>query len=268
MGALRVGNRAHRDGGGGRLVPMRLKRILCIDCGVGFKWDSWKGVSAKPSRCRSCAAGYASRCAADKKRLKHSAVPVSPMQCPVCGLFFDVAPQLKAGKKGIACSAQCSRKYSSVVSGEYTNLEYTQCKRCGVATPNSRQSIGGSMFCSEKCRKANKSDARRMDRRRQIEQGKHCRGKRRKRVKANGRKYIYGITAKRLAERDGMRCQICHRRVQPHRGQGYQPRGWTVGHVIAIANGGAHTLENTQCECSECNTKKGATDLGQLSLAV
>jgi 5-methylcytosine-specific restriction endonuclease McrA len=67
-----------------------------------------------------------------------------------------------------------------------------------------------------------------------------------------------GITAEKLAKRDNYTCQECGCAVVPHPG-GYLANGWTVGHIIPMSAGGPHTWDNTQCECHECNTRKGAT---------
>lgn len=84
-------------------------------------------------------------------------------------------------------------------------------------------------------------------------------GKHIKRARKRGADYIAGITAKSVAIRDCMICQICGVRVEQHAG-GHQLKGWTVGHILAIAKGGAHTWDNVQCECSACNTSKGLID--------
>jgi 5-methylcytosine-specific restriction endonuclease McrA len=39
-----------------------------------------------------------------------------------------------------------------------------------------------------------------------------------------------------------------------------------LDHIVPLACGGAHTYQNTQCTCRECNGRKGATILGQLRL--
>jgi 5-methylcytosine-specific restriction endonuclease McrA len=86
-----------------------------------------------------------------------------------------------------------------------------------------------------------------------------------KRAKKRGVDYEVGITAKSVAMRFGMICQVCLRKTEPHKGKGLQPLGWTVGHIVAIANGGPHTWGNVQLECSECNSKKGTKTFGQVS---
>jgi hypothetical protein len=73
-----------------------------------------------------------------------------------------------------------------------------------------------------------------------------------------------GITAMSVAIRDGMICVICKNRVEKHLGKGWQPRGWSIGHIIPVSAGGDTVWGNVQCECIECNVKKGvSTELNQ-----
>jgi 5-methylcytosine-specific restriction endonuclease McrA len=78
----------------------------------------------------------------------------------------------------------------------------------------------------------------------------------RRRLKAEG-PIDNGITAKAVAERDGMVCAECQGIVKPHPG-GYLADGWTIGHIVPLSKGGTHTWDNVQCECHSCNTSKGA----------
>lgn len=100
-------------------------------------------------------------------------------------------------------------------------------------------------LCSKECMAETKKN---------TDHGKHI-----KRARKRGVEYTAGITAKSVAIRDCMICQICGVRVEQHTG-GHQLKGWTVGHILAIAKGGAHTWDNVQCECSACNTSKGLID--------
>lgn len=67
-------------------------------------------------------------------------------------------------------------------------------------------------------------------------------------------------------DRDGWRCQLCHKPT-PRRYRGtYHMRAPELDHIIPLSQGGEHSYRNTQCACRECNGKKGATPLGQLRL--
>lgn len=46
-----------------------------------------------------------------------------------------------------------------------------------------------------------------------------------------------------------------------------KPRAPEIDHRVPIAMGGAHTYDNVQCACRECNQRKGGTVIvGQLPL--
>jgi 5-methylcytosine-specific restriction endonuclease McrA len=74
------------------------------------------------------------------------------------------------------------------------------------------------------------------------------------------------IAPTRVFERDGWRCQICQRKTK---GKWPAPRSPTVDHIVPMARGGHHVLENLQCACLACNVSKGARSANdQLRLAV
>lgn len=60
-----------------------------------------------------------------------------------------------------------------------------------------------------------------------------------------------------IAERDGFRCRLCHRRVRmdlraPH------PRSPSIDHIVPLAAGGDDTRTNVQLAHLSCNMAKGA----------
>ncbi len=83
--------------------------------------------------------------------------------------------------------------------------------------------------------------------------------------KRYGTKYDKTITAESVAEAYGHRCCICKCRVERHKGQGYQPRGWTIGHIVPMVLGGNTTWDNVQCECIECNTIKNSMNISNMA---
>jgi len=74
----------------------------------------------------------------------------------------------------------------------------------------------------------------------------------------------HGVEFERFAdseilERDGYVCQakgcgkVCDRsKSAPH------PDAPTIGHIIAMSAGGAHTRENVECQCWACNALQAA----------
>lgn len=67
--------------------------------------------------------------------------------------------------------------------------------------------------------------------------------------------HVEEIDRRKVFERDDWTCylcgQICLSRCRPN-----HPHGATLDHVVALANGGHHTLDNVRCACRSCNSRK------------
>ena len=166
------------------------------------------------------------------------------------------------------------RRRSIINNSVYTRgAEYSRLVTCHVCNRLHGRKYKGPI-CSDKClekrRKKNREAFNEYRRKIRKEFGRAPadRGKIKKRHEKYGADYDTKVTASALAKRDGMRCQLCGCKVEPHLGRGYQPRGWTVGHIIPASMGGGQTFSNTQCECSKCNSSKGIAIRGQLSLDI
>jgi 5-methylcytosine-specific restriction endonuclease McrA len=73
------------------------------------------------------------------------------------------------------------------------------------------------------------------------------------------------VYRRRVYERDGWRCGICHRLVKrdakaPH------PLSPSLDHIVPLAAGGPHSYANVQCAHFICNSLKSHTGPGQLRL--
>ncbi|WP_413900479.1 HNH endonuclease [Tateyamaria sp.] len=64
-----------------------------------------------------------------------------------------------------------------------------------------------------------------------------------------------GITWRTLVERDGPECTMCGRTTHPPDGSN-DPGEATVGHRIALAQGGNHSWQNCHLECRGCNVNR------------
>lgn len=60
----------------------------------------------------------------------------------------------------------------------------------------------------------------------------------------------------RLFEAAGGRCQICSRKLNPG-------DKWQVDHILALANGGAHSEANMQVACDWCHKSKTREDVAE-----
>lgn len=65
-----------------------------------------------------------------------------------------------------------------------------------------------------------------------------------------------------IYERDGWRCGICRKRVNPNL-EHPNPMSASLDHIVPLAGGGAHTRINTQCSHLACNREKWHTGWGQ-----
>jgi 5-methylcytosine-specific restriction endonuclease McrA len=61
-----------------------------------------------------------------------------------------------------------------------------------------------------------------------------------------------------LRERDGEHCYLCDRLMsfQRYRQGNYNPRRASMDHVIPLARGGQHSLDNVKLACLRCNIRK------------
>ena len=85
------------------------------------------------------------------------------------------------------------------------------------------------------------------------------------RARKHGRKYGY-FNVNRVFKRDRWVCQICGVKT-PQKLRGTQePNAPELDHIVAIALGGDHVIENCQCACRRCNGLKGAAARGQMWL--
>ena len=184
----------------------------------------------------------------------------------------------RAANKVIAENKRNERKLAAIrktalqlIGGDATPISL--CPVCN--TIHKADTLGGfdwfhakglsKQFCSDNCKIEKAKTQRRKRREHKKENGKHCRGSHLKRAQKNGAKGIRGITTKALVKKYGMTCMMCGCDTEPHLGQGWQPKGWSVGHVVALARGGHHDWDNVWLECMECNVKKGDQNLPAFS---
>ena len=131
------------------------------------------------------------------------------------------------------------------------------CKCCGIIMRGGQYPI-----CSDVCRTELKRKADRKQRVKQRQQGKRD-NKHYKRARRYSVDYVYGLTWKAVAQQRGMKCMVCGIKCSVPNGQRVTKEA-TLGHIVALANGGSHTWDNVQIECRLCNETKGIKTYGQL----
>jgi hypothetical protein len=147
-------------------------------------------------------------------------------ECKWCGCMFV--------GKGSCCGCGCA-----------WNLrvgEYRACIKCGSAI-NRREGLK-KRTCSRCAAEASRAGRRR------------AKAKRRAYKKNNGPHD--SISHREVFERDGWVCGICGRETirAEWNVNDPDPRAATLDHIVALANGGTHTMSNVQCACFECNCVK------------
>lgn len=111
----------------------------------------------------------------------------------------------------------------------------------------------GHLFCSKQC----------------YEQG--AAAPRVKRAARKARKmgaYDEPVDWLKVMRRDKWRCHMCHKKTLKRLRGTQDPLAPVVDHIVPLAAGGRENYDNVACACYECNAKKSAKILGQLSLFV
>lgn len=166
-----------------------------------------------------CAGRFCSRrCMGDAKRV-HSEWRPRVSICPSCDL-----PYMGAARK--VC-VWCAPRPAS--------LAWHACGQCGKPVQGYRARRAKDRICTA-CH--NKRPARLL--RKAIERGA-----------AGGERF----TLDEIAERDGWRCGLCHRKVDPTLSP-HHPRGKTLDHIVPISRGGLHERRNAQLAHRLCNNRK------------
>lgn len=236
----------------------------CEECGQGFMpkdqrsrfcstpcRSRWK-ERLRPTRpfrrhrrtCAACSARFvgsseARYCSAECRRFKDS--PSSPLpwsECAWCGHWF-----LRRWARKY-CSQTCLEANHPRRS-RITAICYGDCRRCGRTFVRRADKLGD--FCSEICAKRQRKSDR-----------KHL-----QRTGLGGERF----TLREIAERDGWRCHICHRKV-PDREYKARDLDPTIDHLIPAnrRDRGTHSRENVALAHNRCNWERGAGGEVQLRL--
>lgn len=156
-----------------------------------------------------------------------------PTNCRNCDL------ELKPTQR-LYCSTRCANGHAQ--------LRETPCAGCGQTRPCwfiSGRRVVNAWLC-EPCR----AERRRAN-------------NRRKNAKRRGARLAEQFTVKQVGDRDGWRCHLCKRKVDPAT-PGTDPQGPTIDHLLPIAAGGLDELVNVALAHRSCNVRR--TDRGRAQL--
>lgn len=149
---------------------------------------------------------------------------VKAMQtCPVCEVEFD-------GRARKYCSYACSYKVHSLVP-----TTSKVCGGCGTTYVGTSNMV----YCTQLC-------ARRT-------------------IRASRKAHKRSVTVESfnpvvVLERDGWQCYLCGVSTPRELRGTYNDNAPELEHIIALANGGEHSMTNTACACRKCNGLKAAND--------
>lgn len=139
------------------------------------------------------------------------------------------------------------------------------CKECGGVFYSQ---YADSVYCSSYCKRKAKRERQKERNPEAYKQKKrkykgYDHGKYIERAKKYGCAYEYGVTRKKVIERDGRKCMICGKTCdESDKSWGsFGPDYPTLDHIVPLSKGGAHSWDNVQCACGECNVKKGAEQI-------
>lgn len=218
--------------------PTPKRDATCIVCGDAFK--SYQSRHKWTETCgRECGAKLnAFRRGAIPKHLRPVVVVTHHGRCEGCGRRFQKSTQ---GQR--SCSGACR-------PSAYTwRPEEKACAACGKRFMQVRR---WQATCDDQCADEVKRRGKRI-----------AKSRRRARIRGRENEAIDPI---RVFERDGWRCQLCHRKLRAEDRGTYKPQAPELDHVTPLAAGGTHTWGNVQATCRSCNHSKGGTPVGQLGL--
>lgn len=174
--------------------------------------------------------------------------------CEGCGGAF--VSRMKRAYCQEACRPISQRPQHQL--GRYYTPPVRRCACCGLQWSAIKR-MGKAAFCPTPECQAERQAAKMVAKSR-------CAKSHVKRAKKYGRRYGY-FNVMRVFARDGWICQICGVKT-PKSLRGKQlANAPELGHIVALADGGDHVIENCQCECRACNAAKGTKAQGQMWLA-
>lgn len=230
-----------------------LHEKACAECGDHFK-HSWRGgvmYCSKSCKQRAWGKKIGAALSAEEARRRHA-----------------VATQRRADR------AMRSAERKASLAARQAHLEAqkaarpTRCAVCKTSFGDVVRIGRGRLYCSAACRRlspvtlAAKAKYRLTD---QFKASKRARKKARRAVKR--RCGADTFNTRHVFERDGWKCQRCGVTTPKSLIGSNKSREPTHDHIVALANGGPHTLENSQTLCRGCNTVKAAgAPVGQIGL--
>jgi hypothetical protein len=171
--------------------------------------------------------------------------------CRHCGSVFQARQKDKQ-----CCSVECVRerqRFNTAIAGD-------SCIECGAKREFYSQRCAP---CRENAKKAARKKTQ--EARRNSESVRRCKKAYKAKRRAKGRDVISApVSLADVIKAHGKRCHLCGKAVDINTAN--QPKSATMDHVVPLALGGWHDLNNLRPAHQLCNSIKGARFTGQLML--
>lgn len=214
----------------------------CVECGQTFArpagLDSWKW-----NRRQFCGVPCANRWRAKTRNPMSDPEVRATLGAKVSAGMADWSAKKRAERRKRERHQLAQRRLAKAQKGERGRGRWygRSCVCCQA--PFLTRHVNADT-CSRQCRK--RQDQRLLRRR-------YGSTNLRARVKRAGQEYR-PVDRDAIIRRDNGICQLCGQRCS---GTFPSPRSLTLDHVVPLAKGGAHSPENLQVACFECNLRKG-----------
>lgn len=216
-----------------------ITHVYCLNCNEPFKVRKFnnKRKDTNTYCSKNC---YSNYCKRKQEENKIKIKPLKELKCIECNNIFYSKTQKKL------CSAECERKRNYDKWIFKAKQEIKKCKFC--ENEFNRYQSGIRDFCSIECKTKHSK---------KLKSISDYPKKHRTRAKKFNVEYDSSASLKWLRDKHNNICVICNKKVLKVNKSGYHVDNATIGHIIAISQGGSHTKDNIQLECMKCNCDKG-----------
>jgi len=218
------------------LKSVRLKQSICRHCGKAY-------IPKEATRTSYCSRDCYFASGKVGARPKEKSMTIKC--CKICSMTL-------INKRTGYCGDICRKKYASQYDRERNKvkkeLRERPCKECGnLFAPEYGNKRRG--LCSNECS--------------QKYHQRTAKATRRARQRGLNREPFNPYT---IFNRDKWICQLCHIKTpRKLRGTNHD-NAPELDHIMSLAQGGEHSMRNTQCLCRKCNQDKGAATRGQIRM--
>jgi len=143
------------------------------------------------------------------------------------------------------------------------SIEYGNCVKCNRLICGRLVGFFHRKYCSN-C--AQEIGRQRRIKRSKTEEYKEYKRKRKQKYGNHRRRartygvYYEPVSKDKMINRDNNKCQVCGSKCNK---VNLDKREATIGHIIPMSRGGAHTYSNVRLECRDCNNKRGVKAKGE-----